>query len=182
MGHAKKEVAFRAINIAILTVSDTRTVETDSSGDLLQSEVEKAGHVVASRAIVIDDIYKLRACASNWIADASIHAILITGGTGFTSRDSTPEAMKPLFDKEIYGYGELFRSISFQDIGTSTIQSRAVAGIANRKVIFCMPGSPNACKTAWEKIICQQLDVRHKPCNFVEMVMPTGDLNCVSRG
>jgi molybdenum cofactor biosynthesis protein B len=181
MAHLKKEVEFRAINIAILTVSDTRTAQTDSSGDLLQQEVEQAGHAVVKRAIVIDDVYKLRACASNWIADSDVHAILITGGTGFTSRDSTPEAMIPLFDKEIDGYGELFRSISYQDIGTSTIQSRAVAGVANRKVIFCMPGSPNACRTAWQKIICQQLDVRHKPCNFVEMVMPSADPACKTR-
>ncbi len=181
MGHSKKDVAFRAINIAILTVSDSRTAATDTSGDVLQQGVEAAGHNVAQRAIVIDDIYKLRASVSPWIADQDIHAILITGGTGFTARDSTPEAMLPLFDKEITGYGELFRSISFQDIGTSTIQSRAVAGVANRTVIFCMPGSPNACRTAWEKIICQQLDVRHRPCNFVEMVMPGGDVGCESR-
>jgi len=182
VGHAKKVVPFRAINIAVLTVSDTRTVDTDTSGDLLQESVETAGHKVTQRAIVIDDIYKIRACVSQWIADSAVHAILITGGTGFTSRDSTPEAMIPLFDKEIDGYGELFRSISYQDIGTSTIQSRAVAGVANKTVIFCMPGSPNACRTAWDKIICQQLDVRHRPCNFVEMVMPSGDVSCESRG
>jgi len=180
--HKKQEVSFRAINIAILTVSDTRTAKTDSSGDLLQECVESAGHVVAKRAIVIDDIYKIRACVSGWIADSEVHAILITGGTGFTARDSTPEAMIPLFDKEIDGYGELFRSVSFEDIGTSTIQSRAVAGVANRTVIFCMPGSPNACRTAWSKIICQQLDVRHRPCNFVEMVMPMGESGCETRG
>ncbi len=181
MSKVKKEVPFRAINIAVLTVSDTRTTATDSSGDLLAQSVEAAGHQVARRAIVIDDIYKIRACVSQWIADAQVHAILITGGTGFTSRDSTPEAMIPLFDKEIDGYGELFRSVSYQDIGTSTIQSRAVAGVANRTVIFCMPGSPNACRTAWEKIICQQLDVRHRPCNFVEMVLPSNDTACVTR-
>jgi molybdenum cofactor biosynthesis protein B len=181
MGHAKKDVAFRAINIGVLTVSDTRTPATDSSGDVLQQGVEAAGHHVTERAIVIDDIYKIRACVSQWIASADVHAVLITGGTGFTTRDSTPEAMIPLFDKEIDGYGELFRSISFEDIGTSTIQSRAVAGVANRTVIFCMPGSPNACKTAWEKIICQQLDIRHRPCNFVEMVMPSEESACASR-
>jgi len=176
-----KNVTFRALNIAILTVSDTRTVDTDSSGDLLQECVRSAGHDVARRAIVIDDIYKIRACVSGWIADSEVHAILITGGTGFTARDSTPEAMIPLFDKEIDGYGELFRSVSYEDIGTSTIQSRAVAGVANRTVIFCMPGSPNACRTAWDKIICQQLDVRHRPCNFVEMVMPMGEAGCGTR-
>ncbi|EPJ56273.1 MAG: molybdopterin biosynthesis enzyme [Osedax symbiont Rs2] len=181
MSKVKKDVPFRAINIAVLTVSDTRTTATDSSGDLLAQSVETAGHQVARREIVIDDIYKIRACVSQWIADEQVHAILITGGTGFTSRDSTPEAMIPLFDKEIDGYGELFRSVSYQDIGTSTIQSRAVAGVANRTVIFCMPGSPNACRTAWEKIICQQLDVRHGPCNFVEMVMPGDQSFCVTR-
>ena len=180
MAHGKKQIDFRAINIAILTVSDTRTSETDSSGDVLQLGVEAAGHNVRHRAIVVDDIYKLRACVSPWIADEQLHAILITGGTGFTSRDSTPEAMLPLFDKEIDGFGELFRQLSYQDIGTSTIQSRAVAGVANKTVIFCMPGSPNACKTAWEKIICEQLDVRHRPCNFVEMVMPIGE-DCETR-
>lgn len=181
MSKTKKDVEFRAINIAVLTVSDTRTKQTDSSGDVLQSNIELAGHQVADRAIVIDDIYKIRACVSQWIADSQVHAILITGGTGFTARDSTPEAMLPLFDKEIAGYGELFRALSYQEIGTSTIQSRAVAGVANKTVIFCMPGSPNACRTAWDKIICQQLDVRHRPCNFVEMVMPMDDSACETR-
>ncbi len=181
MGHAKKDVAFRAINIAVLTVSDTRTPETDTSGDVLQLGVETAGHKVTQRAIVVDDIYKIRACVSQWIADEQVHAILITGGTGFTARDSTPEAMIPLFDKEIDGYGELFRSLSYEDIGTSTIQSRSIAGVANRTVIFCMPGSPNACKTAWSKIICPQLDIRQRPCNFVEMVMPEVEPVCTTR-
>jgi molybdenum cofactor biosynthesis protein B len=175
MGLGHKKVAFRAINIAILTVSDTRITENDSSGDLLQLSVEGSGHNLTRRTIVVDDIYKLRACVSTWIADEQVHAILITGGTGFTSRDSTPEAMLPLFDKEIKGYGELFRQLSYQEVGTSTIQSRAVAGVANKTLIFCMPGSPNACRTAWEKIICEQLDVRHRPCNFVEMVMPSAE-------
>ncbi len=180
MGLGQKKVAFRAINIAILTVSDTRTTVNDSSGDLLQLSVEGSGHNLTRRTIVVDDIYKLRACVSTWIADEQVHAILITGGTGFTSRDSTPEAMLPLFDKEIKGYGELFRQLSYQEVGTSTIQSRAVAGVANKTLIFCMPGSPNACRTAWEKIICEQLDVRHRPCNFVEMVMPSAEA-CESR-
>ncbi len=174
MAHSKKEVSFQSINIAVLTVSDTRTSETDGSGDLLQSSVEAAGHQVKQRAIVKDDIYQIRAVLSQWIADSTVHAVLITGGTGFTSRDSTPEAVVPLFDKEIEGYGELFRALSYEDIGTSTIQSRTVAGVANRTVIFCMPGSMNACKTAWDKIICQQLDLRHRPCNFVEMVLQKG--------
>ncbi|MGB1239955.1 MAG: molybdenum cofactor biosynthesis protein B [Pseudomonadales bacterium] len=180
MAH-KKEVDFRPLTIAVLTVSDTRTPETDSSGDVLQQGLEEAGHNIGPRAIVIDDIYKIRAKVSQWIASDDVHAILITGGTGFTARDSTPEAMIPLFDKQIDGYGELFRQISYNDIGTSTIQSRAVAGVANRKVIFCMPGSPNACRTAWEKIIREQLDARHRPCNFVEMVMPAADSACGSR-
>ena len=174
MAHSTGEKVFQAINIAVLTVSDTRTPETDTSGDILQRSLETAGHKSIHRSIVKDDIYQIRAVLSQWIADANVHAVLITGGTGFTSRDSTPEAVTPLFDKHIEGYGELFRSLSYADIGTSTIQSRTVAGVANRTVIFCMPGSTNACKTAWEKIICEQLDSRHRPCNFVEMVLQKG--------
>lgn len=174
MGHARKDVEFQAVNIAVLTVSDTRTPETDKSGDQLQSSLEEAGHKAVERLIVKDDIYQIRAAVSRWVADSSVHAILITGGTGFTARDSTPEAVIPLFDKQIEGYGELFRSVSYEEIGTSTIQSRTVAGVANRTVIFCMPGSTGACKTAWNKIIREQLDIRHRPCNFVEMVMQKG--------
>jgi molybdenum cofactor biosynthesis protein B len=174
MGHAQNDVAFKALNIAILTVSDTRTPETDKSGDTLHKGVEEAGHYAYERAIVKDDIYQIRATLSRWVADGAVHAVLITGGTGFTARDSTPEAVIPLFDKQIEGYGELFRALSFDEIGTSTIQSRTVAGVANRTVIFCMPGSTGACKTAWDKIIREQLDVRHRPCNFVEMVMQKG--------
>lgn len=174
MGHAQNDVAFKALNIAILTVSDTRTPETDKSGDTLHKGVEEAGHYAYERSIVKDDIYQIRATLSRWVADSAVHAVLITGGTGFTARDSTPEAVIPLFDKQIEGYGELFRALSFDEIGTSTIQSRTVAGVANRTVIFCMPGSTGACKTAWDKIIREQLDVRHRPCNFVEMVMQKG--------
>lgn len=174
MGHARKDVAFQPLNIAVLTVSDTRTPETDTSGDALQTGAEEAGHKVVERAIVKDDIYQIRAVLSKWIADAAVHSVLVTGGTGFTARDSTPEAVIPLFDKQVEGYGELFRSLSYQDIGTSTIQSRSVAGIANRTVIFCMPGSTGACKMAWNGIIREQLDIRHRPCNFVEMVMQKG--------
>lgn len=174
MGHARKDVAFQPLNIAVLTVSDTRTPETDTSGDALQAGAEEAGHKVVERAIVKDDIYQIRAVLSQWIADAAVHSVLVTGGTGFTARDSTPEAVIPLFDKQVEGYGELFRSLSYQDIGTSTIQSRSVAGIANRTVIFCMPGSTGACKMAWNGIIREQLDIRHRPCNFVEMVMQKG--------
>ena len=168
------EAVFIPLNIAILTVSDTRTSETDKSGDILQACAEQAGHVAAVRAIAKDDIYQIRSVVSQWIASDAIHAVLITGGTGFTARDSTPEAMIPLFDKQIEGYGELFRSLSYGEIGTSTIQSRTVAGVANRTVIFCMPGSTGACKTAWNKIIAEQLDRRHRPCNFVEMVLQRG--------
>jgi molybdenum cofactor biosynthesis protein B len=163
-------VDFVPLNIAVLTVSDTRTLDNDTSGQALIDRLEGEGHRLAARAIVIDDIYQLRAQTSQWIAASDVQAVLITGGTGFTKRDTTPEAMLPLFDKEIEGYGELFRQISFQQIGSSTVQSRAVAGVANRTVIFCMPGSTNACKTAWDGIIKEQLDARHRPCNFVEMV------------
>jgi len=155
------------LNIAVLTVSDTRTSENDTSGDLLCQRLLESGHQLHSRAIVIDDVYKLRAKVSAWIADEDINAILVTGGTGFTPRDNTPEALSVLFDKQVEGFGELFRQISATEIGTSTIQSRALAGMANATVIFCMPGSTNACKTAWDKIISEQLDSSHKPCNFV---------------
>ena len=168
------QVELRPLNIAVLTVSDTRVSETDKSGDALQEGIEAAGHKAVMRRIVKDDIYQIRAVLSQWIADSSIHAVLVTGGTGFTARDSTPEAVIPLLDKQIEGYGELFRSLSYEEIGTSTIQSRTVAGVANRTVVFCMPGSTGACKTAWHKIIREQLDSRHRPCNFVEMVMLKG--------
>lgn len=166
-----KNLEFVALNIAVLTVSDTRTEEDDSSGLALVERLVAAGHQLGARAIVKDDIYQLRSIVSQWIADRDIQAILITGGTGFSSRDSTPEAIKPLFDKSIEGFGELFRQISCEDIGTSTIQSRALAGLSNKTVIFCMPGSPNACRTAWDRIISEQLDIRHRPCNFVSLVL-----------
>ncbi len=168
----KHVVAFTPISIAVLTVSDTRTEETDSSGQLLVEALTEAGHQLAEKAIVQDNIYQIRAQLSQWIASDTIQAVLITGGTGFTSRDSTPEAVRPLFDKTVDGYGELFRQISYGDIGTSTIQSRALAGFANGTIIFVMPGSNNACRTAWEKIIREQLDSRHRPCNFVEQLKP----------
>ena len=180
MGHVEGDVPFEPLTIAVLTVSDTRDLTSDTSGDVLSERLTDAGHVVGGRTIVRDNVYHIRAQSSKWIADSDIHAILITGGTGFTSRDSTPEAMLPLFDKVIEGYGELFRQVSHQEIGTSTIQSRSVAGAANHTVIFCMPGSPRACKTAWDRIICEQLDSRHRPCNFVEMVKP-GAHRCGSR-
>jgi molybdenum cofactor biosynthesis protein B len=161
---------FVPLHIAVLTVSDTRTPETDTSGDALVSLLQEDGHLLADRAIVKDDIYAIRAVTSRWIAGADVEAILITGGTGFSGRDSTPEAMTPLFDKSVDGFGELFRQISYQEIGTSTIQSRAIAGLANRTVIFCVPGSTNACRTAWNGVIRQQLDATNKPCNFVTLI------------
>ena len=153
--------------IAVLTVSDTRTQENDTSGQYLVEALEAAGHSTAARAIVIDDIYQIRAVLSKWIADAGIDAVLVTGGTGFSGRDSTPEAVRPLFDKDIEGFGEVFRALSHAEIGSSTIQSRALAGFANNTVIFCMPGSTGACKTAWQGVIREQLDSSHRPCNFV---------------
>ena len=163
----KKEVAFESLNSAVLTISDTRTLETDTSGQCLVDGLEEAGHKVVQRSLVIDDVYKMRSIISQWIADPEIQVILTTGGTGFTGRDSTPEALEPLFDKHVIGFGELFRHLSFEDIGTSTVQSRAFAGLANKTVIFCVPGSTGACRLAWEKIIREQLDSRHRPCNFV---------------
>ncbi|PRO72995.1 molybdenum cofactor biosynthesis protein B [Alteromonas alba] len=159
--------ASESLAIAILTVSDTRTPDTDTSGQYLVEAVTEAGHSVADRKLVIDDIYQQRAIVSAWIADPAVEAILVTGGTGFTGRDSTPEALSVLFDKTVDGFGELFRYLSFQEIGTSTIQSRALAGFANRTVIFCLPGSTGACKTAWQGIIRSQLDASFKPCSFV---------------
>ena len=156
-----------ALNIAILTVSDTRTVENDKSGQYLVEALEQAGHQLVDRALVKDDIYKQRAVVSDWIARDDVHAVISTGGTGFTGRDSTPEALSVLFDKTVDGFGELFRQVSYEEIGTSTIQSRAVAGFANKTVIFCLPGSTGACKTGWTKIIQNQLDASYKPCNFV---------------
>ncbi len=158
------------LHVAVLTVSDTRSAENDTSGQYLQESLLAAGHVLADRRIVKDDIYQLRAVISQWIADESIHAVLVTGGTGFSGRDSTPEALTPLFDKHIEGFGEVFRALSLQEIGSSTLQSRAFAGLANRTVIFCMPGSTGACRTAWEGILRHQLDSTHRPCNFVPIV------------
>lgn len=156
-----------ALTIAVLTVSDTRTEETDTSGQYLAEVLSTAGHQLWEKKIVPDDIYQLRAQVSQWIAEQGVQVILTTGGTGFSGRDSTPEALAPLFDKQVEGFGELFRAISFEEIGSSTIQSRALAGIANNTLICCMPGSTGACRTAWENILCEQLDSRHRPCNFV---------------
>lgn len=161
---------FEPLNICVLTVSDTRNFETDTSGQKLQDLLTATGHKLYDRKLVIDDIYQIRAVVSQWIVEREAQVVLITGGTGFAGRDSTVEAMTPLFDKTVVGFGELFRQISFEEIGTSTIQSRAIAGLANRTLIFCLPGSTGACTTAWSKIIEQQLDSRHKPCNFVSQL------------
>ena len=155
------------LGIAVLTVSDTRSEDNDTSGDFLCEDAVAAGHQLIERQIVKDDIYQIRAVISAWIADANVAAVLVTGGTGFSGRDSTPEAVAPLFDKQIEGFGELFRFLSYEEIGSSTIQSRALGGFANSTVIFCMPGSTGACKTAWNRILSEQLDSRHKPCNYV---------------
>ena len=155
------------LNVAVLTVSDTRTPESDTSGAFLEEALLAAGHQIADRQIVIDDVYQLRAIVSRWIADPGVEVVLTTGGTGFSGRDSTPEALLPLFDKTIDGFGEVFRAISLTEIGSSTVQSRALAGMANGTVIFCMPGSTGACRTAWEGVLRDQLDSEHRPCNFV---------------
>ena len=159
-----------ALNVAVLTVSDTRTRDTDTSGQFLEDALLEAGHNLADRTIVIDDIYRIRAVLSAWIADPDMHSILVTGGTGFSGRDSTPEAVLPLFDKTIEGFGEVFRALSFEEIGSSTVQSRALAGLANRTAVFCMPGSTGACKTAWNGLIRDQLNIDHRPCNFVKVL------------
>ena len=162
--------ADQVLAIAVLTVSDTRGPDQDTSGDLLVARLEAAGHRLAQRRIVRDDVYEIRAVVSAWIADPAVNAILTTGGTGFTGRDSTPEALAPLFDKTIDGFGELFRQVSYLEIGSSTIQSRAVAGLANATLVFAMPGSTNACRTAWDKILENQFDASFKPCNFAELL------------
>lgn len=159
--------AFIPLNIAVLTVSDTRTEEDDSSGDYLAKAIKEAGHSIADRKILKDNKYALRAAVSQWIADKSVHAVICTGGTGFTPRDTTPEALSPLFDKTIDGFGELFRQLSYDIIGTSTVQSRCIAGLANDTLIACLPGSTGACKDAWKGILKEQLDSRFEPCNFV---------------
>lgn len=154
------------LNIAVVTVSDTRTEETDTSGAVLVQGLQAAGHNLHSKCIVKDDVYRLREVVSRLIADDAVNAVLMTGGTGFTSRDNTQKAVQLLFDNHIEGFGELFRQLSWSEIGSSTIQSRAFAGLANDTIIFCLPGSPGACRTGWEKIIREQLNSNHKPCNF----------------
>jgi len=170
MGHTPSQAEFIPLNIAVMTVSDSRSEADDKSGKLLADRLIEAGHKLAEKKIVPDDIYQMRAVVSAWIADPEIHAVITTGGTGLTGRDVTPEAMKILYDKEIEGFGEIFRKISYDLIKTSTIQSRAIAGLANGTVIFSLPGSPGACKDGWDGIIVHQLDSRVKPCNLVEMM------------
>ncbi|MDA0266640.1 MAG: molybdenum cofactor biosynthesis protein B [Cyanobacteria bacterium] len=161
---------FIPINIAVLTVSDSRTAETDKSGQLLCDLLLEAGHHLAEKVIVPDDIYQIRAVVSRWIADELVQAVITTGGTGVTGRDGTPEAIQPLLDKEIQGFGEIFRMISYQEIKTSTIQSRALSGVANGTYLFCLPGSSGACRTGWDALIKEQLDVRHTPCNLAQLM------------
>ena len=160
----------KKLSIALLTVSDTRSLKDDKSGDILSQFVATSNHSLIDRHLVKDDIYEIRAITSTWIANENIQVIISTGGTGFTGRDSTPEAIEPLFDKQIDGFGELFRQISYEEIGSSTIQSRATAGIANGTLIFVLPGSASAVKTAWDKILRNQLDLEFKPCNFAELI------------
>jgi molybdenum cofactor biosynthesis protein B len=170
MSNNPNERKFKPLSIAIMTVSDTRTAANDTSGDTLVKLLTEAGHVLAEKCIVPDDIYRIRATVSQWIAADTINAVITTGGTGITGRDSTPEAVKVLLDKEIAGFGEVFRALSYEEIGTSTIASRAVSGVANATFIFCLPGSTGACRTGWGKLISQQLDYRTRPCNLVELM------------
>ena len=165
---------FIPLKIAVLTMSDTRSLAEDKSGSTLVERIEKAGHVVADRAIVRDDVEVIRARVRDWIADPAVDVIITTGGTGFTGRDVTPEAVEPLFEKRMEGFSTLFHMVSFPKIGSSTIQSRATAGVAGATYIFCLPGSPGACRDAWDEILQYQLDYRHQPCNFVE-IMPRLD-------
>ena len=169
-GHSKPPQEFRALNIAVLTVSDTRDESTDSSGALLVERLTEAGHRLADKRIEPDDRYRIRAVVSQWIADPGIQAVITTGGTGVTGRDGTPEAIEPLLDKLIHGFGELFRMLSYDEIGTSTLQSRCIAGVANATYVFCLPGSGNACATGWDKLISHQLDIRTRPCNLAELL------------
>jgi molybdopterin adenylyltransferase len=161
---------FKALDIAVLTVSDTRNEATDSSGAALIEMLTSAGHRLAERRIVGDDIYRIRAVVSAWIAEDNVNVVLTTGGTGLTGRDGTPEAVLPLLDKTIDGFGELFRAISYEEIGTSSLQSRCIAGVANGTYVFCLPGSTNACRTGWNQLIAAQLDSRTQPCNLVDLI------------
>lgn len=170
MNDKKSERDLIPLGIAVLTISDSRTEETDKSGALLVERLASAGHRLVEKCIVPDDIYAIRAVLSRWIADDRVNAVISTGGTGVTGRDGTPEAVLPLLDKEIEGFGEVFRSLSYGEIATSTLQSRALAGVANATYIFCLPGSSGACRTGWDKVISAQLDYRTRPCNLVELM------------
>lgn len=161
---------FIPLSISVLTISDSRSEDDDKSGKLLVARLENGEHKLYEKRIVRDDIYQIRAAISRWIAEPLPQVIITTGGTGVTGRDGTPEAVKPLLDKEIEGFGEMFRVLSFESIGTSTLQSRATAGVANGTYIFCLPGSSGACADGWDKLISQQLDYRHRPCNLVELI------------
>lgn len=165
-----KQREFIPLNIAVLTISDTRTEETDKSGAILKKLLEADGHELKEKLIVPDNIYRIRAEVSRWIATDDVNVVLTTGGTGVTGRDGTPEAVRPLLDKVIDGFGEMFRVLSYEDIGTSTLQSRTLAGVANGTFIFCLPGSSGACKDGWTKLIAKQLDYRTRPCNLVELM------------
>ena len=162
---------FKALSIAILTVSDTREPSTDRSGATLAELATSAGHRLVEQRIVIDDRYAIRAAVSEWVASTEVDVVLSTGGTGFTERDVTPEAVRVLFDREIPGFGELFRQLSYASVGTSTLQSRVLAGVANQTLIAALPGSPGACRDAWNGILSDQLDVRHRPCNLAELAI-----------
>lgn len=166
---------FLPLTIAVLTVSDTRTEADDASGQTLVERLTATGHRLAEKAIVPDDVYQIRAILARWIADPAVQVVLTTGGTGMTGRDSTPEAVRPLLDKDIDGFGELFRVLSWEEIGTSTLQSRALAGLANATFIFCLPGSTGACRTGWDRILQAQLDARTRPCNLVELLPRLGE-------
>ncbi len=161
------ENEFIPLNIAVLTLSDTRTRDNDTSGDALVEMLKAAGHALAARDLCPDDVWRMRAIVTQWIADPGVDVVITTGGTGFTGRDSTPEALGPLFDRPIDTFGELFRQLSHAEIGSSTVQSRCLAGLANQTLVFCLPGSTGACRTAWNGILKEQLDARHRPCNFV---------------
>ena len=174
MSRIDETKAFIPVRIAVLSVSDTRTPKDDKSGDTLVERLTGAGHVLAARAIVPDDVEAIRGQVSHWITDAGVDVVITTGGTGFTGRDVTPEALEPLFEKRMEGFSWVFHQISFQKIGTSTVQSRATAGVAGGTYIFCLPGSPGACRDGWDGILALQLDFRHRPCNFVE-IMPRLD-------
>jgi len=170
MNDSPNEREFVALNIAILTVSDSRNEQTDKSGKLLAERLGKAGHHLVHKLIVPDDVYRIRAVVAGWIAEDGVDAVITTGGTGVTGRDGTPEAVRPLLDKKIDGFGEMFRMISWEQIRTSTIQSRALAGVANGTYVFCVPGSSGACATAWDELINAQLDKRTRPCNLTELM------------